>query len=72
MELAMNWYGKSFLETSVGVVVRRLIADRVSIETDSTRSGKGTKDQEKSIDLLVYWCKEFWISIYGVRTECPQ
>lgn len=67
----MNWYGKSFLEASVGQVVRRLIAEKVAIETDSTRN-KGAKDQEKNIELLVHWCGEFWTSIYSVRSECPQ
>lgn len=68
----MNWYGKSFLEASIGQVVRRLISEKVAIETDNARSGKSSKDQEKSIELLVYWCIEFWNSIYSVRSECPQ
>jgi len=68
----MNWYGKSFLEASIGQVVRRLISEKVAIETDSTRSGKGIKDQERSIEQLVYWCNEFWNGIYSVRSECPQ
>lgn len=52
MELAMNYFGKCFLEASVGPVVRRLLQDKVVIEVDPVRSGKGVKDQEKHVDLL--------------------
>ncbi|KAJ7169899.1 Rho GTPase activation protein [Mycena filopes] len=55
MELCMNWYGKAFLEASIGSVLRRL----------------ATKDVERNLDLLIYWCQEFWSQIYSVRTECP-
>ncbi|EJD03956.1 GTPase activating protein [Fomitiporia mediterranea MF3/22] len=72
IELAMNWYGKPFLEASVGPVVRRLVSEKVVIEVDPVRSGRGPKDQEKNVDLLVYWCKEVWNHIYSVRDECPQ
>ena len=68
----MNWFGKSFLEASVGPVVRRLISERIVIEVDPVRSGRGQKDQEKNVDLLVTWCNEFWSHIYSVREECPQ
>ncbi|KAF8216242.1 Rho GTPase activation protein [Mycena galopus ATCC 62051] len=57
MELCMNWYGKAFLEASIGSVLRRLCAEKVGIE--------------KNLDLLIYWCQEFWNQIYSVRTECP-
>lgn len=72
MELAMTWYGKSFLEASVGPVIRRLCAEKVSIEVDPIRSGKSLKDHEKNVDLLVHWCTEFWKQIYTVRGECPK
>ena len=52
MELAMNYFGRSFLEASVGPVMRRLLQDKVIIEVDPVRSGKGVKDQEKHVDLL--------------------
>ena len=68
----MNWFGNSFLEASVGTSVRQLIADKVVIEVDPIRSGKGVKDQEKNFDLLVNWCAIFWKNIYAAREECPQ
>ncbi|KAJ7783784.1 GTPase activating protein [Mycena maculata] len=71
MELCMNWYGKAFLEASIGGVLRRLCAEKVGIEVDPMRSGKGTKDVERNLDLLIYWCQEFWNQIYSVRMECP-
>ncbi|KAL5534237.1 hypothetical protein ACEPAG_699 [Sanghuangporus baumii] len=72
MELAMNWFGKAFLELSVGPVVRRLISEKVIIEVDPVRSGRGLRDQEKNVELLVFWCNEFWGHIYSVREDCPQ
>lgn len=72
MELCMAWYGKAFLEASVGVVLRRLCAEKVAIEVDPMRSGKSPKDVERNVDLLIYWCQQFWNQIYSVRTECPQ
>ncbi|KAJ6575115.1 Rho GTPase activation protein [Mycena capillaripes] len=71
MELCMNWYGKAFLEASIGSVLRRLCAEKVGIEVDPMRSGKGTKDVERNLDLLIYWCQEFWTQIYSVKAECP-
>jgi hypothetical protein len=71
MELCMAWYGKAFLEASIGSVIRRLCNDKVAIEVDPVRS-KSTKDVEKSVDLLVYWCREFWKQIFAVRGECPH
>ncbi|RDB28888.1 putative Ras GTPase-activating-like protein ngap [Hypsizygus marmoreus] len=72
MELSMAWYGKAFLEASIGSVLRRLCAEKVSIEVDPLRSGKSTKDVERNVDQLIYWCQEFWNQIYSVRAECPQ
>ncbi|KAJ7071030.1 GTPase activating protein [Mycena amicta] len=71
MELCMSWYGKAFLEASIGQVLRRLCAEKVAIEVDPVRSGKGTKDVERNLELLIHWCHEFWNQIYSVRTECP-
>lgn len=67
----MAWYGKSFLEASVGRVIRRLCAEKVSIEVDPTKISRGSKDLEKNVETLVYWCNEFWNQIYAVRGECP-
>lgn len=71
MEQCMTWYGKPFLEASIGTVIRRLCADRIAIEVDPARSGKSAKDVEKNVEQLIYWCKEFWSQIYKVRGECP-
>jgi hypothetical protein len=68
----MGWYGKSFLEASVGVTIRRLCLDNVSIEVDPLRNAKGPKDVERNVDLLVYWCREIWEQIYSVREQCPE
>ena len=72
MELCMTWYGKAFLEASIGSVLRRLCAEKVAIEVDPFRSGKSTKDVERNVDQLIYWCQEFWTQIYSVRADCPQ
>ncbi|KAF9015162.1 Rho GTPase activation protein [Cyathus striatus] len=72
MELSMAWYGKAFLEASIGPVLRRLCADRVTIEVDPARSGKNGKGVERNVELLVCWCQEFWNQIYSVRSQCPQ
>jgi hypothetical protein len=68
----MGWYGKSFLEASVGFAIRRLCLDNVSIEVDPLRNAKGPKDVERNVDLLVYWCREIWEQIYSVRQQCPE
>ncbi|KAJ3515401.1 hypothetical protein NLJ89_g1775 [Agrocybe chaxingu] len=72
IELCMTWYGKAFLEASIGNVLRRLCAEKVAIEVDPVRSGKSTKDVERNVEQLIYWCQEFWNQIYSVRTECPN
>ncbi|CCL98960.1 uncharacterized protein FIBRA_00968 [Fibroporia radiculosa] len=71
MEMYMSWYGSAFLEASIGATVRRLCAERVAIEVDPVRSGKGSKNAEKNVELLVYWCQEFWGGIYDARKLCP-
>ncbi|KAJ3791000.1 GTPase activating protein [Lentinula aff. detonsa] len=71
VELCMKYYGKAFLEASVGPIIRRLIAEKVAIEVDPMRTPKGAKEAEKGLELLIYWCQEFWKQIYSVREECP-
>ena len=73
VELCMAFYGKHFLELSIGPVLRRLCAEKVAIEVDPVRSaGKSAKEIEKNVDLLKYWCTEFWKQIWSVRAECPK
>ncbi|KAL0951188.1 hypothetical protein HGRIS_007916 [Hohenbuehelia grisea] len=72
MELYMTGYCKPFLEASIGSCVRRLFMEKVSIEVDPARSNKSSRDLEKNMDLLNYWCQEFWRQIYAVRFECPN
>lgn len=67
----MSWYGMPFLEASVGATIRRLCAEKVAIEVDPVRIGKGPKAIEKNVELLVAWCREFWDHIYEARTQCP-
>lgn len=68
----MAWYGRAFLEASIGNALRRICAEKVAIEVDPLRSGKGVKDVERNVELLIYWCHEFWKQIYSVRAECPK
>jgi len=68
----MTWFGKPFLEASIGSVLRRLCAEKVAIEVDPMRSGKSTKDVERNVEHLIYWCQEFWNQIYSVRAACPK
>lgn len=67
----MARYGGAFLEASVGGPIRRVCGDKVAIEVDPVRSGKGARSTEKSVEALVFWCQEFWGSIYEARHECP-
>lgn len=62
----MNLYGKSFLDASIGPVLRRLCAERVTIE-----EGKTGKDGDRNNELMKYWTQQFWNQIYSVRAECP-
>jgi len=71
IELFMAWYGKPFLESSIGSVIRRICIERVSIEVDPSKTSKPTRDLDKNVDTLVDWCQEIWDSIYRVRSECP-
>lgn len=71
IELFMAWYGKPFLESSVGSVIRRICVERVSIEVDPSKTSTPTQDLDKNVDILVNWCQEMWDSIYRARSECP-
>ena len=68
----MAWFGKPFLEASIGNVLRKLCAEKIAIEVDPIRSGKNTKDVERNVEHLIYWCQEFWNQIYSVRAACPK
>lgn len=72
MEKCIAWYGKAFLEASIGSVLRRLLAEKVIIEVDPVRSGKNPKDTGRHVELLTNWCREFWEQIYLVREDCPR
>ena len=72
MELVMAFYGKAFLECSIGSIVRRICSDKIAIEVDPVRSGKGVKEAERGVDQLVHWSQEVWNQIYAVRCQCPQ
>ena len=68
----MTWFGKPFLEASIGNVLRRLFTEKIAIEVDPVQSGKSTRVVERNVERLVYWCQEFWNQIYSVRTACPK
>ncbi|KAF9270219.1 Rho GTPase activation protein [Marasmius fiardii PR-910] len=70
-EQTMAWYGMEFLESSIGSVLRRLVAEKVSIEVDPLRSGKSQKDVERNVELLISWCKKIWGQIFASRQACP-
>ncbi|KAL4070936.1 GTPase activating protein [Scleroderma citrinum] len=72
MELAMEFYGRSFLEASIGKIVRRLCSEGIAIEVDPVRIGKGPKDTERGVEELVKWCQMIWDSIYANRNNCPH
>lgn len=71
MEMTMAWYGKAFLEASIGSVLRKLCAEKVAIEVDPGRIGKN-KDVGRGFEQLIFWCQEFWNQIYSVRQDCPM
>ncbi|ESK88880.1 gtpase activating protein [Moniliophthora roreri MCA 2997] len=70
-EQTMAWYGMDFLESSIGNVLRRLVAEKVCIEVDPMRSGKSPKDIERNVETLVTWCKRIWSQIFAARQSCP-
>ncbi len=83
MEFTLRFYGRSFLDASVGPVIRRLCNERVEIRLDPSSHAISQLDQERprssgrdgAVDAaktLGYWCNEFWNQIYYVRTECPM
>lgn len=72
MELAMAFYGKAFLESSIGSTIRRICSEKIAIEVDPVRSGKGAKEVERGVDQLIHWSQEVWNQIYAVRNQCPH
>lgn len=72
IELAMRYYGRQFLEASIGPVLRRIYSSKLSIETDPRFNTKGAKDIEKNNEQLYNWCQEVWNDIYATRGQCPE
>ncbi|KIM66196.1 hypothetical protein SCLCIDRAFT_1152839 [Scleroderma citrinum Foug A] len=72
MELAMEFYGRTLLEDSIGKIVRKLCSEKIAIEVDPVRIGKGQKDVERCVEELVKWCQAMWDSIYANRNSCPH
>lgn len=76
-ERALAFYGVTFLEASIGPVIRRMCQQKSNIETDQTLGtpGKGTGGSSKESDyhgkLLEYWAQEMWNGIYERREDCP-
>lgn len=67
----MTFFGRTFLEASVGPSIQELISERVELETDPSRNLKGAKDVEASVKLLPIWCGKFWSHIYSMKEHCP-
>jgi len=65
-ELFLAWYGRRFLEQSLGNTIRRICYENITIEVDLNRGGSA-----KDIERLIYWCTEVWTEIYLARSECP-
>jgi hypothetical protein len=80
MEFTMRFYGRSFLDASIGPVIRRMCNERVEIRLDPSTSQReqerprssGRDGAADATRALAYWCNEFWCQIYNVRTECPM
>lgn len=72
VEQAMAFFGRPFLEASVGPSIQELCTERVELETDPSRNPRGAKDVEQSVKLLPIWCTKFWTNIYKMRDHCPQ
>lgn len=70
----MTKLGTSFLEASVGPVVRRLCAEGIAIEVDPLRNDRhmDVRDIERNVTALATWCNEFWKAIWATRGDCPQ
>lgn len=68
----MAFYGRGFLEASIGKIIRQIFSEKIAIEVDPNRSGKGPKDVERGVEQLVEWCQTIWDSIYAHRGDCPQ
>ena len=66
-ELLMGWYGKTWLEQSLGNSVRRLCVENVALETDPSRGGTS-----RDVTTLLQWCTDIWRDIYDARYECPK
>lgn len=67
----MSFFGRSFLEASVGPSIAELCSERVELETDPSRNTRGPKDVEQSVRQLHVWCMKFWSNIYNARDQCP-
>lgn len=68
----MAFYGRGFLEASIGEIIRQIYSEKIAIEVDPNRSSKNAKDVERGVELLVEWCQTIWDSIYFHRGDCPQ
>jgi hypothetical protein len=85
IEKALMYYGRQWLELSLGSIIRRLIDEKVTLDIDpgrfasTGRSGAGaggggfnTRELEMNVRALAQWCETFWESIYSKRADCPK
>jgi hypothetical protein len=50
MEFTMAFYGKTFLESSMGCTIRRICSEKFVIEVDPVRSGKSAREIGRDVD----------------------
>lgn len=82
MEFAMMHYGRPWLDKSLGTPIRRLISERICIDTDVIKIEKRSKREmgdmtvpqilEINVRLLVEWCTRIWGAINNARDYCPK
>lgn len=82
MEFAMMHYGRPWLDKSLGSQIRRLISEKISLETDVGKIEKLSKREmadmsisqilEVNVRLLVEWCGKIWVDINNARDYCPK
>lgn len=70
----MIFYARSFLEASIGKVVRTMCERNVTFETERAYCPEKVTEKELGggVAHLVKWCQEIWTTIYNNRAECPQ
>ncbi|KAH9443284.1 hypothetical protein Pst134EB_027631 [Puccinia striiformis f. sp. tritici] len=78
LEAYMRIVGRSFLESSVGVVIRRICMSKIELEIDPSKlkSSLSSHQKEKIVNENVKELKkianEIWQTMYLNRSKCPN